>query len=94
MKSRLEETDKPETKNNEVGQRTEAYNRAAMLYARVMNSRNLTLKQKADMLFQAEADIEKALLSDMDNADYRLLQEAICTEMNKINIYRKSQGLF
>lgn len=34
MKSRLEETDKPETENNEVGQRTEAYNRAAMLYAR------------------------------------------------------------
>lgn len=36
MKSRLGETDKPETENNEVGQRTEAYNRAAMLYARVI----------------------------------------------------------
>ena len=36
MKSRLEETDKPETENNEVGQRTEVYNRAAMLYARVI----------------------------------------------------------
>ena len=93
MRSRLEETDKPETENNEVGQRTEAYNRAAMLYARVMNGRNLTLKQKADMLFQAEADIEKALLSNMDNADYCLLQEMIWAELNKVNIYRESQGL-
>lgn len=93
MKSRLEETDKPETENNEVGQWTEAYNRAAMLYARVMNGRNLMLKQKADMLFQAEADIEKALLSNMDNADYCLLQEMIWAELNKVNIYRESQGL-
>ncbi len=44
MKSRLEETDKPETENNEVGQRIVAYNRAAMLYARVIMFWNFCVK--------------------------------------------------